>query len=50
MSEEAQDGLLDMRKHLEELRSLAAERGIDVTGEMLELETVSYTHLTLPTN
>ena len=38
MSEEAQDGLLDMRKHLEELRSLAEERGIDVSGEMLELE------------
>jgi len=38
MSEEAQDGLLDMKKHLEELRSLAEERGIDVTGEMLELE------------
>ena len=38
MSEEAQDGLLDMKKHLEELRSLAEERGIDVTGEMLELD------------
>jgi acetyl-CoA carboxylase carboxyl transferase subunit alpha len=38
MSEEAQEGLLDMKKHLEELRTLAEERGIDVSGEMLELE------------
>ena len=38
MSEEAQEGLLDMKKHLEELRSLARERGIDVSDEMLELE------------
>jgi acetyl-CoA carboxylase carboxyl transferase subunit alpha len=27
-----------MKKHLEELRTLAEERGIDVSGEMLELE------------
>ena len=38
MSEEAQEGLLDMKKHLEELRTLAEERGIDVSGEMRELE------------
>jgi acetyl-CoA carboxylase carboxyl transferase subunit alpha len=38
MSEEAPEGLLDMKKHLEELRTLAKERGIDVSGEMLELE------------
>ncbi len=38
MSEKAQAGQSDMKKHLEELRTLAQERGIDVSGEMLELE------------
>jgi acetyl-CoA carboxylase carboxyl transferase subunit alpha len=38
MNEEAQEGRLDMKKHLEELRTLAEERGIDVGDEMRELE------------
>jgi acetyl-CoA carboxylase carboxyl transferase subunit alpha len=38
MSKEAQESLADMKRHLEELRTLAAERGIDVSGEMRELE------------
>lgn len=38
MSGEAHEDLSDMKKHLAELRSLAEQRGIDVSGEMLELE------------
>ncbi len=38
MSETTQAGQSEMKKHLEELRTLAQERGIDVSGEMLELE------------
>ena len=38
MSQEAHEGLQSMKKHLEDLRTLAAERGIDVSGEMRELE------------
>ena len=38
MSQEAHEGLQSMKKHLADLRTLAAERGIDVTGEMRELE------------
>lgn len=38
MSQEAHEGLQSMKKHLEDLRTLAAERGIDLTGEMRELE------------
>jgi acetyl-CoA carboxylase carboxyl transferase subunit alpha len=38
MSQETHEGLQSMKKHLEDLRTLAAERGIDVNGEMRELE------------
>jgi acetyl-CoA carboxylase carboxyl transferase subunit alpha len=38
MTKEANESLSDMKRHLDELRSLAAERGIDVTGEMRELQ------------
>ena len=38
MNGEAPEGLSDMKRHLEELRSLAEQRGIDVSGEMQELE------------
>jgi acetyl-CoA carboxylase carboxyl transferase subunit alpha len=38
MSQEASEGLQSMKKHLEDLRTLAAERGIDVSGETRELE------------
>jgi acetyl-CoA carboxylase carboxyl transferase subunit alpha len=38
MSQEAHEGLQSMKKHLEDLRTLAEERGIDVSGEMRELE------------
>jgi acetyl-CoA carboxylase carboxyl transferase subunit alpha len=38
MSGEAHEDLSDMKKHLAELRNLAKQRGIDVSGEMLELE------------
>ncbi|MDP2470666.1 MAG: acetyl-CoA carboxylase carboxyltransferase subunit alpha [Candidatus Palauibacterales bacterium] len=38
MSEETQQDRSDMKKHLAELRTLAEERGIDVSGEMRELE------------
>jgi len=38
MSKEAHESLADMKRHLEELRTLAADRGIDVTGEMREME------------
>ena len=38
MSGEAHEAVSDMQKHLSELRTLAEQRGIDVSGEMLELE------------
>jgi len=38
MSQEAQDNLQSMKKHLDELRTLAERRGIDVSGEMRELQ------------
>jgi len=38
MNGEAPEGLSDMKRHLEELRSLAEKRGIDVSDEMQELE------------
>jgi len=38
MSAEVHEDLSDMKKHLAELRTLAEQRGIDVSGEMRELE------------
>jgi len=38
MNGEALEGLSDMEKHLAELGALAEQRGIDVSGEMRELE------------
>jgi acetyl-CoA carboxylase carboxyl transferase subunit alpha len=38
MNGEAREGLSDMEKHLAELGALAEQRGIDVSGEMRELE------------
>lgn len=38
MNIDGREGLSDMRKHLEELRSLAERQGIDVSDEMQELE------------
>jgi acetyl-CoA carboxylase carboxyl transferase subunit alpha len=38
MSGEAHEAVSDMQKHLSELSTLAEQRGIDVSGEMLELE------------
>lgn len=38
MSQEAQESLQSMKKHLGELRTLAAKRGIDLSGEMQDLE------------
>jgi acetyl-CoA carboxylase carboxyl transferase subunit alpha len=38
MTKEENESLSDMKRHLDELRSLAAERGIDVSGEMRELQ------------
>jgi acetyl-CoA carboxylase carboxyl transferase subunit alpha len=38
MSKEAHEDLESMKRHLDELRSIAAERGIDVSGEMRELQ------------
>ena len=38
MNKEAHEDLDSMKRHLDELRNIAAERGIDVSGEMRELQ------------
>ena len=50
---ELEKPLVELEKQIEQLKELARDSEVDVSQQLLQLETlaaVSYTHLTLPTN